>query len=306
MSRGRRALIVGALGLALLTGMGIAFEVSARRLLRAPGATRAPLDIAPPDGAQRLRVPVGPPDGELDVWVFDPEGEARATVITAHGLWDDKRSRVGFARHLARLGARMVLVDLRGHGGSTGERLSYGVIEGRDLQQVLDALDARGWLARPVGVHGSSYGGAVAHQLAGLDPRVRAVVTVSSFADLHRVMRAYADGSWPLLAWALPDAGLRLFADRAAAIGGFDARATDVVPGIERSTADVLLFHGDRDEVIPIEQAMRIQRACAPRGCRLVRLAGLDHEAAMHSVPARREGLSFLRDRLRLRGAAPL
>jgi pimeloyl-ACP methyl ester carboxylesterase len=294
-----RALLATAAVVSLAVAGGV-FEHSARRLVRAPGAERPPVRSATPEGARALRVPVGPPAEELDVWVFDPDGAPRASVVAIHGLWDDKRSRVGFARELARDGARVVLVDLRGHGASTGDQIYYGGVESRDLAQVLDALDARGLLVEPVGVHGSSYGGAVAHQLAGRDPRVEAVVTVASFADLQGLMRAYAEMSWPNVAWAIPDAGLRLFAGRAAAHGGIDLAETDVVPQVRASDADVLLFHGDADEVVPIEQARRIQRACAPRGCRLVRLRGADHDAAMHDRGARAEGMGFLRERLGL------
>ena len=34
-----------------------------------------------------------------------------------------------------------MLVDLRGHGGSSGRWLTYGVVESRDLSQLIDQLE---------------------------------------------------------------------------------------------------------------------------------------------------------------------
>ena len=44
---------------------------------------------------------------------------------------------------LAKAGYRVVLVDLRGHGHSTGDRIYFGGIERTDLVQCLDALTQR-------------------------------------------------------------------------------------------------------------------------------------------------------------------
>ena len=53
-------------------------------------------------------------------------------------------------------GFRVIAPDLRGHGRSTGEWLTYGVQESRDLSQLLAALRIPPSL--PVGVMGGSYG----------------------------------------------------------------------------------------------------------------------------------------------------
>ncbi|MFK7985564.1 MAG: alpha/beta hydrolase family protein [Sandaracinaceae bacterium] len=294
----RRRALVGVALLGLLAAL--AFEAGARWLLRAPGATRPPITVPVPDGARGMQVSVGPPDATLDAWIFDPPGAPRATILAIHGVWDDKQSRVGLARYLAGRGARVVLVDLRGHGASTGAHLYFGAQEADDIVQVLDALERDGELVAPLGVHGSSYGGAVAHQLAGRDPRVTAVVTVAAFADMPGLMRAYADASWPGVAWAIPDVALRLLGWRAATIGGFTLEDTDVVPAVRRSTAEVLLFHGDADEVVPFEHAARIAEACRPRGCRLETLRGANHDRALHNRDVRRAAARFLRDELGL------
>ena len=95
----------------------------------------------------RFRVEVASPPASLSVWVIDPSGERlqargedvrfdatapdreirppEATLLLLHGYHHDKNHRVYlvWARFLAQHGYRTVLVDLRGHGGSSGDWL---------------------------------------------------------------------------------------------------------------------------------------------------------------------------------------
>lgn len=88
----------------------------------------------------------------------------------ANGL--DQFSMLPWALRLAQDGWRCVLVDLRGHGKSTGRRIYFGTVETFDLAQLLDTLEARGEAQAPVKVLGESYGAALALRWAVADPRV--------------------------------------------------------------------------------------------------------------------------------------
>ena len=55
---------------------------------------------------------------------------------------------------LAFAGYRVALVDLRGHGRSTGEYLTYGVREAQDVSQVIDAMEQQQLIAGTIGVFG--------------------------------------------------------------------------------------------------------------------------------------------------------
>lgn len=107
----------------------------------------------------------------------------RGTILVLHGIRDRKTNMLGVGRLLSQNGFRAILIDLRGHGDSSGDRLTCGIVEARDLSQVVDELSRRGLLSGALGVYGPSYGGAVAIQLAALDPRVRAVAAVSTFSS---------------------------------------------------------------------------------------------------------------------------
>ncbi len=120
------------------------------------------------------RVAVGPPPASIALWLIDPPDvvRPRATIIVLHGLNDGKASMVGVGRALAAAGYRCVLMDLRGHGRSSGKWAIFGVVESRDLSQVIDNLVEQGLQAGPMGIFGTSYGGAAAIQTAGRDSRV--------------------------------------------------------------------------------------------------------------------------------------
>ncbi|MEC7522202.1 MAG: alpha/beta fold hydrolase [Myxococcota bacterium] len=287
------ALLAIALGLALLAA-GRVRVAGAWAIVKAPnyGQSEVAMLEPPADVSRAIRAEVGPPRAMLEAWVFDPEGPPRGTTLVLHGIRDDKRALVGFGRALRDRGMRAVLVDLRGHGGSSGRWLTYGVRESRDLSQLLDQLEAVGVLDGPVSVFGASYGGAVGLQLAAIDPRVHAVVSSSTFASLRDVVPPQASahvfgGSW------LPQAVLDWIVDDAGALGGFSPDAADTRAAVARTDARVLLIHGREDRVVPYAHARALYRACGGR-CALHTLPGADHAGALASPEASEAALSFL------------
>lgn len=235
----------------------------------------------------QLRVHVGPPPASLSVWVVEPsrnEGgpaSPRGTVLVLHGITDRKDSMLGLGRQFAAGGYRAVLVDLRAHGRSGGRWLTFGVTESRDLAQVLDALAAADLLAGDVGVFGPSYGGGVAVQFAGIDPRVKAVVAVCPFASMRDVtpgvVRMYAP--WPIR-WLLLGSTIDRAVTEAGRIAGFDPDAASAVEAIRRTDAQVLLVHGRDDVKIPPSHSRRLHDA-APGHSRLLLLDGHGHDSVL-------------------------
>jgi len=276
----RRVAILAALVLTPMVGAAVAFDGWVDSFVTAKRARRGPRASAPPEGVDHvLRIEVDPA-AELDVWVLDPDDAPRGTVFVLHGVHSDKRPMIDYGRRLARGGLRAVLVDLRGHGASTGRTLTYGVYDGADLVAVMDDLQRRDLLAAPVGVHGPSYGGAVALGAAALDARIERVVTVSTFSSAGALAGSYLDllGSG-LGAW-LPDAIGDALVNEGSRRTGVDLWRSNSVNAIQATAAPVLLFHGDRDRLVPFRQGQLLASACGAR-CELVRLSGLDHDGAL-------------------------
>jgi len=216
-----------------------------------------------------LRIDVGPPAASLAVALIEPHLSVRGTVFVLHGIRDSKESVRAWGERLASAGYRAVLVDLRGHGRSSGTFLSYGVVESRDLAQVLDAIDSRGLRTGSVGVMGLSYGAATAIEWAAIDSRVEAVVAVAPFASLRSVVPGYV----PI---QLPSFFINRCIDVAAKVAGFDPDRASPAEVIRNTRAPLLLIHGQSDDRIPFWHSKLIA-AAAVGPVELVVVPSADH-----------------------------
>jgi pimeloyl-ACP methyl ester carboxylesterase len=136
----------------------------------------------PPAGFTEDHVNV---DGlKLRVW-HAPGDPLRAGVVATHGLGDSIDSYAEVAERLHARGHPVVLVDMRGHGGSEGRYTTLGGLEARDVRAAVDLLRARGGATRGLVLMGWSMG-SVAVLRAGVgQPDLRAVVAEAPF-DTYR------------------------------------------------------------------------------------------------------------------------
>jgi fermentation-respiration switch protein FrsA (DUF1100 family) len=123
--------------------------------------------------------------------------------------------------------------------------------------------------------------------------RIRAVVSVSTFASLRAVVPSYARRSVPGLGALLPGALVDAMVDDAAALGGFEAEQADTRRAIARTGAPVLLVHGEADAHIPFAHARALADACRAR-CVLYPIAEADHPGALASPEARRAAMAWI------------
>ena len=220
-----------------------------------------------------FQVPVGPPDAMLQISVIDPKPpedgtlapQPRGTILVLHGIYAESSFMVRVARELAESGYRAVLVDLRGHGNSSGRFLTYGQQEARDLSQVIDALAYHRLIIGRLGVYGISYGGATAIQLAGIDERVEAVVSVAAFSSMRDVVPGYIRSMTLGLGWLLPDAYYQKAIDQAGERGGYEPDMSSALVAIQKTDARVLLIHGKSDLLVSHEHAVKMREAARDR-----------------------------------------
>lgn len=227
---------------------------------------------------RHLWVHVGPPEAALSVSIVEPaDGAApRGTVLVLHGIYTRSVTMLPQARALSRAGYRAVLVDLRGHGRSTGEYLTYGVQEAKDVSQVIDALEQQQLIAGEIGVWGISYGATTSIHLAACDSRVRAVVAVEPFGMVRPEIQHFGRLMMPEITCFVSDSKLQRILDRAAAKAGFDPDRSNAVDAIGRTSAPVLLVHGTDDWVAPYWNSVMLQQA-APDHSERIPIAGGGH-----------------------------
>ncbi len=184
----------------------------------------------------------------------------RGTIFLLHGFGLNKEIMVPWGLVLAEAGYRVVLVDLRGHGRSTGDRIYFGGVERTDLVQCLDTLMHRRVCEGPVGVLGISYGGVLALQWAAVDPRVQSVTAISPYPDPGTAVERYLKTYAPNLTWRT---------DRKVA-GDVASRLAAECPDLATETAvrrirhPILFVRGEQDEVCTREDLSRLQAAPPP------------------------------------------
>jgi fermentation-respiration switch protein FrsA (DUF1100 family) len=214
---------------------------------RAAGSTPAAL------GLRYLDLEIPTEDGERlhGFWIPAPR-RTRGHLLLCHGNAGNIGDRILHARRLVDQGLDVLLFDYRGYGRSTGRPSVAGTrVDARAARSVL--------LSRPevdpgrVVYLGESVGGAVALELAE-EAAPRGLVLLSSFSSIREMRRVH----YPFVPEAfVPDAYPSL-----ALIG--------------RLEVPVLVVHGERDEIVPVEQARAL--FAAARGTkRLEILPGVGH-----------------------------
>jgi pimeloyl-ACP methyl ester carboxylesterase len=256
-------------------------------------------EFDPPPGAlaamgirEQFRVDAG--DAKIYVRVADPAGKPLGTVIVLHGFLTSGDLMMNKARELTDAGYRAVVVDLRGHGKSSGDWITFGVRESEDLSAVADALMQRKLIAGKLGVLGMSYGAAAAIQFAGRDPRVRAVVAFAPFSSMRDVVPSFGRTFVPAIGWKSDEEYVRLV-DAAGNLAGFSPDDASPLKAIQRTRAPVLLIHGTDDAIVPAAHSQRIYDV-AKDHAKLVLLKHGGHASVWidFDAAAKREMLAWL------------
>jgi len=214
-----------------------------------------------------LLVPVD--DGvSLDIWTIHPRNKpTRGTVVILHGLADSKASYLGLGERLAKMGFGIVLPDMRAHGRSGGRHVTFGALEKRDIERLVDNMVASGDVRGPLYVIGVSMGAVVAVRYAAMDGRCHGVVAVAPYKDARDVVRRMV----PLMNAATYNA---VWA-RAGKIAGFDPNDTSTTDAAAKLKCPLVVVHGLLDNLVPYEHGRAVYEAAPqPKHFYSVPLAG--------------------------------
>jgi len=207
--------------------------------------------------------------GRTNIWTENPRG----TVILLHGYALAQFSMAPWALRLAQEGWRCVLVDLRGHGRSTGKQIYFGIQETHDLSQLLDALAHDGKLKEPVTAFGESYGAVMALRWKMAEPRIDKVIAFAPYAGLsNTVMNIRQDyAAW--LPKVLVKAGLK----KLPAVLGTSAAELDTTTALTKCPVIALFVAGTDDTISPPADVRQLYALAKP-GSKLIVVPEATHE----------------------------
>lgn len=216
----------------------------------------------------------------LHGWFIPARGKrALATVVFSHGNAGSVGHHLGFVLWLAEAGYQVLMYDYRGFGKSGGETDRRGMVD--DVKAAFTYAAARRDVdARRLVSYGHSLGGAKSIAALGESPvkGLRAVVTDGAFAS-YRWMAQRIGGKL----------GAGLVTDELA--------PQDYVRRL--SPVPLLVVHGARDEVVPIEQAkVLFERARQPKTLFEVKAGGHGDSLARDDGAFRKRMLAWLAARM--------
>ena len=179
-----------------------------------------------------------------------------------------------WALRLAEDGWRCVLVDLRGHGKSTGRQIYFGVKETKDMTQLLDALARDKQLAEPVSLVGESYGAVLALRCKTVEPRIHSVVAIAPYASLSNtvlnIRQEYA--SW------LPKVAVESGLKRLPSILKIPASEFDTTTVLRRKPVTALFVAGGEDKITSVKEVECLRSLALPES-EFVVVPDATHEA---------------------------
>ncbi len=177
------------------------------------------------------------------------------TVILCHGMMSAKegRKQVLFSEALEGCGFSVLRFDFSfcGESGGNFPEITF-------TQEVDDLASAVRWVRErgggPVGLLGSSMGGAVAVLYSSGDPGIRALVTLAAVAFPQRLVERMEALKSKMEEWK--EEGHLFGAEGEVGDAFFqDALIQDVPGAIRKLSAPVLVLHGGRDEVVSVDDA---------------------------------------------------
>lgn len=119
-----------------------------------------------------------------------------ATIILCHGYKMDCAEMIPTAKLLAIHGYGVMLPNLRSHGNSDGELISFGLHEWRDLEAAVHFILTQDEHTT-IGLFGNSMGAAIALCYTARDPRIAAVIAQSPYASIahsiNKGVRQFSD-----------------------------------------------------------------------------------------------------------------
>ena len=211
---------------------------------------------------------------QLDSYLVSPKNDSiKGIVILIHGIGSCKEQFIDLARKFADEQIGSFIFDLRAHGKSEGEYCTYGFQEKYDVQNIVSKLKSH-YPNLPIGIMGSSLGGAVAIQALELDERIQFGVIECTFGQLDQIVFDYQKRfTFGVGFKSITDIAL----ERAGEIADFDPEKIRPINSVKQIEQPMFIAHGDKDIHISPEYGKALYDNLASIDKHFELVKGADH-----------------------------
>lgn len=199
-------------------------------------------------------------------------------VIFTHGNTDNHIGSLKYVQMYMGLGYNCILYDMRGHGEDEPTFATYGILEGKDLAELIKDTKERYPQLSQLGLHGESLGASTTIEALAYRPEVDFAVSDCAFADFETALKQkFKTMHLPEFLVPLANAGIRVLYGYSI----YDMRPIDALNG---NKTPILFVHGDADATIPPQCARDLyDRTEGKRELHYV--AGADHAESVLVAP---------------------
>ncbi|MGM8366616.1 alpha/beta hydrolase [Virgibacillus sp. W0181] len=148
--------------------------------------------------------------------------------------------------------------DARGHGKSEGDYIGYGWHDRLDYKKWIDLLIEEHGVTN-IFLHGNSMGASLVLMTSGeeLPGEVKGIIADSGYTTVkeelaHQLKHLYSLPAFPLLDITSGITKLR---------AGYTFGEASAVEQVKKNTRPLLIIHGDKDELVPLEMAHELYDA---------------------------------------------
>ena len=178
-------------------------------------------------------------------------------MLISHGYTDNRIGDLKYVKMYLDYGFNCILYDLRGHGENAKTFTSYGILEAKDLCNMIEDSRKRYTDMTVLGLHGESLGAATSVTCLKYKPEVDFVVADCGFSDIENVIRgAYRSAGLPAWLFNIADIGARMRFHYALK----EMRPVDSLPD---NKVPILFIHGAEDDFILPKNSEDMKNATA-------------------------------------------
>ncbi len=231
------------------------------------------------EGLQKTDYLVAGHDGyELHVQLLQNPTPTDRYVILTHANTDNHIGSLKYVPMYLALGFNCILYDMRGHGEGKPTFCTYGILEGKDLAELVKDTRKRYPGISELGLHGESLGGSTTIASLAYKPEVDFAVSDCAFAAVESAVRQkFKTMHLPGFLVPLVNVGVRV-------LYGYSFDDMRPIEALSGNTVPVLFIHGEADTTVPPQDARELyERAQGARELHYV--AGADHAESVLVAP---------------------